>query len=83
MILTTTALLMAAPVIYVATVQQADRVWQMVSQQDIFDELEIRIGGRHGFTAIRSADGAWSIRRKAPVAHKSPLEAPAALPPVH
>ncbi len=82
-ILTTTALLMAAPVLYVSTVQAADRAWQMIQQQDVFEEIEVRIGGRHGFTAVRSADGAWSVRRTAPVAHTSRQEAPAALPPAH
>jgi hypothetical protein len=68
---TTTALLMAAPVLYVSTVQAADRAWQMITQQDIFDEIEVRIGGRRGFTAIRSAAGAWSIQREAPPDRKS------------
>ena len=71
MILTTTALLMAAPVLYVSTVQAADRAWQMITQQEVFDEIEVRIGGRHGFTAVRSAAGAWSIRPAAPLGRKS------------
>jgi hypothetical protein len=75
-LLTTTALLMAAPVLYVSTLQAADRAWQMIAQQDVFDEIEVRIGGRHGFTAIRSADGAWSIRPAAPQARKSLPAAP-------
>ena len=70
MLITTTTLLMATPVIYVATVQAADRAWQMITQQDVFDEIEVRIGGRYGFTAIRSACGSWSIQREAPPAHR-------------
>lgn len=83
MILTTTALLMATPVIYVATVQAADRAWRMITQQDVFDEVQVRIGGRHGFTAVRSAAGDWSIQRTAPAARSSLPEAPATLPPAH
>jgi hypothetical protein len=67
---TTTALLMT-PVLYVATVQAADRAWQMIQEQEVFDEIQVRIGGRRGFTAIRSAAGAWSIRPEAPLGRKS------------
>jgi hypothetical protein len=74
---------MAAPVLYVSTVQAADRAWQMITQQDIFNEVEVRIGGRHGFTAIRSAAGDWSIQRTAPAARSYLQEAPASLPPAH
>ena len=79
--LLTAAIVLMTPVLYVATVQAADKAWQMISSQDVFDRMEVRIGGRSLFTAVRSADGAWSIQRTVPVARKFQQEAPASLPP--
>ena len=76
MILTTATALMI-PVLYVATAQAADRAWQMIREQDVFDTIEVRIGGRRGFTATRSAGGAWSVQRTALAARRFPQAAPA------
>lgn len=63
--------------IVVASPEQADKAWQMLIRQATFNAAEVWQDGRGFlFEAVRSADGAWSVRRGVPGARTGLLATP-------